>query len=131
MLTVIVENAGEVVVLRCLGRIVRGHETAILCSAAQQQSQNLVLDLTQVEAIDAAGTGALISLQAAGFYLKLMNPTQQVRDVLNITRLDSIFEICPRQSVAETESTPSMLDNLPERFAVPLVTTHGATCRGE
>jgi anti-anti-sigma regulatory factor len=36
-----------------------------------------VLDLTQVDAIDAAGIGALASLQAAGVYLKLMNPTDK------------------------------------------------------
>jgi anti-anti-sigma factor len=106
MLTVIVENLAEVVVLRCLGRIVRGDETSILCSAVQQQSRNVVLDLTKVDAIDAAGIGALVSLQAAGVYLKLLNPTQQVREVLKVTKLDSIFEICESQSTAAaTEST--------------------------
>lgn len=106
MLKVIVENFAKVVVLRCLGRIVRGDETSILCSAVQQQSRNVVLDLTKVDAIDAAGIGALVSLQAAGVYLKLLNPTQQVREVLKVTKLDSIFEICESQSTAATtEST--------------------------
>ena len=94
MLTVTVENFEEVTVVRCLGRIVRGYDTLLLCSAAQQAGRNIVLDLTQVDAIDAAGMGALVSLQAAGVYLKLMNPKRPVRETLKLTNLDTIFEIC-------------------------------------
>ena len=102
MLTVTVENSGEAVVLRCQGKIVRGDETTILCLAAQQESRNLILDLTQVDAIDAAGIGALVALQGAGVYLKLMNPTEEVRDVLKVAKLDSIFEICASQATPAT-----------------------------
>jgi anti-anti-sigma factor len=106
MLTVTIENLGEVTVLHCVGRMVRGNETAILCSALWQQARNLVLDLTRVDVIDAAGIGALVSLQAAGIYLKLLNPTEQVREVLRLTRLDSIFEICEsRSTVVIAKST--------------------------
>jgi anti-anti-sigma factor len=99
MLKVTVENLGEIVILRCVGRIVRGHETAILCSALQQEGRNIILDLTLVDAIDAAGIGALVLLQAAGIYLKLMNPTERVREILKITQLDSVFEIVESQSI--------------------------------
>jgi anti-anti-sigma factor len=94
MLTVTVENFDEMMVVRCLGRIVCGYDTVLLCSAAQQVGRNVVLDLTQVDAIDAAGIGALVALQAAGVYLKLMNPTRQVREILKLANLDTIFEIC-------------------------------------
>ena len=93
MLTVITERFGDVVALRCAGRIVRGHETAILCAAVQQHRSNLVLDLSAVDAIDAAGVGLLVSLQAAGIYLKLVNPSKPVREVLSVTHLESVFEI--------------------------------------
>ena len=93
MLHVSVENSGENVVLHCAGRIVRGHETAILCAAVRQHGRSIFLDLSRVEAIDAAGIGALISLQAAGIYLQLLNPTKAVREVLRITNLDTVFEI--------------------------------------
>ena len=118
MLTVNVESISEIAVLRCSGRIVRGHETALLCSAMQQESRNVVLDLTEVDAIDAAGVGALLSLQAAGVYLKLLNPSRPVREVLKVTRLNSIFEICESQSVAETKQSmqEGRPDNQPERF---------------
>jgi anti-anti-sigma factor len=108
MLTVTVEDFGKVVVLRCAGKIVHGDETSILCSAVHQESRNIVLDLTEVKAIDAAGIGALASLQAAGFYLKLVNPTRRVREILKVTKLYSILEICESQSIDETmESSPA------------------------
>ena len=112
MLTINVESISEAVVLRCSGRIVCGHETALLCSAMQQESRNVVVDLTEVDAIDAAGVGALLSLQAAGVYLKLLNPSRQVRGILKVTRLNSIFEICESQSIAETKQ--SMQEGRPD-----------------
>ena len=80
MLTLTGHNLGDMVILRCADRIVRGEETAILCAGAQQQGRSVILDLSGVDAIDAAGIGLLVSLQAAGIYLKLMNPTKQVRE---------------------------------------------------
>ena len=112
MLTINVESISEVVVVRCSGRIVCGQETSLLCSAMQQESRNVVLDLTEVDAIDAAGVGALLSLQAAGIYLKLLNPSRQVRDILKVSRLNSVFEICESQSIAETKQ--SMQEGRPE-----------------
>ena len=98
MLKVRVEDLGEVVILHCSGRIVRGAETAILCAAVRQHGRNITLDLGKVDAIDAAGIGLLVSLQAAGIYLKLTDPTQHVRDVLRVTELDSVFEISEAQN---------------------------------
>ena len=118
MLTINVESISEVVVLRCSGRIVCGHETALLCSAMQQGSRNVVLDLTEVDAIDAAGVGALLSLQAAGVYLKLLNPSRRVREILKVSRLHSIFEISESQSIAETQQSmqEGRAENQSERF---------------
>jgi anti-anti-sigma factor len=102
MLTVTVKDSDDGVVLQCQGRIVRGDETAILCAVVRQESRNVTLDLTGVDAIDAAGIGCLVSLQASGIYLTLLNPTEQVREVLRVTQLESIFEIC--ESRAREES---------------------------
>ena len=93
MLTVTFKDSDDGVVLQCQGRIVRGDETAILCAAVRQEGRNVTLDLTGVDAIDAAGIGCLVSLQASGIYLTLLNPTEQVREVLRVTQLESIFEI--------------------------------------
>jgi anti-anti-sigma factor len=101
MLTVTVKHSDDGVVLQCQGRIVRGHETAVLCAAVRQQGSSLTLDLAEVDAIDAAGIGLLVSLQAAGIYLKLMNPTKQVRQILKVTQVESILEICEFRSQNE------------------------------
>jgi anti-anti-sigma factor len=113
MLTVTVENLGEVVILRCLGRIVGGDETAVLCAAAQQQGRNVILDLGGVDAIDAAGIGVLVSLQAAGIYVRLMNPTGRVREILRVTAVDSILEILesrPSEEIAEADIPSDRLE---------------------
>jgi anti-anti-sigma factor len=105
MLTVTTEHLGNETILRCVGRIVRGQETAILCATVEEYERDLVVDLAGVDAIDAAGIGLLVSLQAAGIYLKLVNPNKQVREVLRVTQLESVFEIYPAQSMdAVTES---------------------------
>jgi anti-anti-sigma factor len=120
MLDVYIENLTGIIILRCVGRIVRGDETSILCSAAQLQGRSVILDLRQVDAIDAAGIGALVSLQAAGIYLKLADPTDPVREMLRVTKLDSIFEICESQSTAETGTgRASMSGNQCSELPVP------------
>jgi anti-anti-sigma regulatory factor len=113
MLTVTVENRGESTTLHCFGRIVRGNETAILCSAVHQEGRDVVLDLALVEAVDAAGIGALVSLQAA----------EQVKEIFKATRLASIFEIREsRSSAGTTESTQAGLpDNESQRLCAPQV----------
>lgn len=93
MLTVTTSSLGNTIVLRCNGRLVRGEESSLLCAAVQHHGRDIVLDLSGVTAIDAAGIGALVSLQAAGIYLKLMNPTEAVRTVVNLTGLEKVFEI--------------------------------------
>lgn len=92
MLTVSVQNFGGVTVLNCQGRLVRGEEISLLC-AAVRLSETAILDMSGVEAIDAAGIGVLVSLQAAGVYLTLLNPSESVRNVLRLTGVESIFAI--------------------------------------
>lgn len=92
MLNVSVQNFHGVAILSCQGRLVRGAETGLLC-AAVHLPETAILDLTDVESIDAAGIGVLVSLQAAGVYLTLLNPSESVRSVLRLTEVDSIFAI--------------------------------------
>ena len=99
MITVTTHHTADTVILRCHGRLVRGEESSLLCAAVQQHGRDVVIDLQGVTAIDAAGIGALVSLQAAGVYLKLMNPTEPVRAALRLTGLEKVFEVvCERSS---------------------------------
>lgn len=104
MLNISIEKVCGVVTLKCRGRIVRGDETTILCAAIHQQERELNLDLSEVATIDAGGIGALVSLQAAGIYLRLAHPSPAVRDVLRLTKLDSVFEILEPEETPEPKS---------------------------
>jgi anti-anti-sigma factor len=101
MLNITIEHSKDAVTLHCQGRIVSGDETAILCTALAQHRNYIALDLAEVTAMDAAGIGVLVSLQAAGVYLQLLNPTPQVRELLRVTQLDTVFEISERIAPSE------------------------------
>jgi anti-anti-sigma factor len=100
MLKVNARNLGNVAVLSLQGQIVIG-ETATLRDAVQAQAHvsTVVLDLAGVSTIDARGLGVMLELreqvQANGIGFKIMNPTRLVSHVLEITCLDSVFEITP------------------------------------
>jgi anti-anti-sigma factor len=57
----------------------------------------VVLDLSEVEAIDAGGLNLLVSLhrwtEASRMHLKLVNPRPFVNEILTRTHLDCVFEI--------------------------------------
>src|ERR1700730_16203263 len=102
VLNVAVESVRGVVTVRCQGRLVRGQETALLCAVIQQHGRDIILDLSGVVAIDAAGIGALVSLQAAGTYLRLVRPSERIRQVLSLTNLHSFFDISESECRKET-----------------------------
>ena len=99
MLTIDVEKTGDVAVVRCNGRIVRGEEVCTLRSAvvSEKSSRIVVLDLSEVESLDAGGLTTLLSLhqwaRSLGLQLKLVNPSHFVREVLTRTRLDRVLDI--------------------------------------
>ena len=63
MLTVKTERAGDVVVVKCAGRIVRGQESTLRNAVlAEKLARIIVLDLTEVESLDAGGLTLLVAL---------------------------------------------------------------------
>lgn len=98
MLKVHARNLGNVAILCVQGRIVHG-ETEILRKAVQPLSEvsAVILDLARVTAVDAGGLGVMLELrqqaELRGIRFELMNVTQWVRRVLEVTRLDSVFQI--------------------------------------
>ena len=98
MLKVHARNLGNVAFLCMQGQIVNG-ETEPLRKAVYSQSHvsTVVLDLAQVSTVDARGLGVMLELreqvQARGIGFKLMNVSKVVARVLEITRLDSVFEV--------------------------------------
>jgi anti-anti-sigma factor len=106
MLSVHISKFGTLAILRLDGRIVVG-ETGALVSAVQSQKDagTLVLDLAQISTIDAAGLGELLRLrektQQSGAGFKLINVMQRVTQILEITKLNSVFDIA-----SEAEARP-------------------------
>lgn len=98
MLKVRAQKLGNLTLLCLQGEIVAG-ETTALRNALQSQSDvsSVVLDLGRVSRIDAGGLGVLLELreqtQSKGIKFRLMNVTRLVQQVLDITGLDSVFEV--------------------------------------
>ena len=98
------QNRGDVLTLQCSDRVTPGDTDEIVCATIHQHAREVILDVSEVSAIDAAGIGALLALQAAGIYLKLANPTAAVREALRLTKTERVFEICKsRAAVRPTE----------------------------
>jgi anti-sigma B factor antagonist len=97
MLKARAQKLGHIVVLRLQGQIVAG-ETHILRRAVADMADMsvLILDLARVRRIDAHGLGVLLDLRqqldAQGIEFRLMNVTKLVRQLLQITKLDTVFE---------------------------------------
>ena len=100
MLKVHNRNLGNIAILCLQGRLVTG-ETAALRNAVHSQSEvsAVVLDLARVNTIDARGLGVMLELrketESKGIEFRLTNVTKLVRRVLELTHLDSVFEITP------------------------------------
>jgi anti-anti-sigma factor len=101
------EQTGDVAVLQCAGRIVRGEALHFLKDAVTGLSRPrvVVLDLTEVEMLDGGGLGMLVFLHRwtrdHGIQLKLVNPSNFVREMLDRTRLTCVFNISSIDDVVE------------------------------
>jgi anti-anti-sigma factor len=100
-------NRGEVIIVRCQGRIVYRDEAASLARVAGevlQQGRKLVLDLSGVNSIDSAGIGELALLQSwaggGNGDLKLAGVSPLVGELLQLTNLDSVLEVYPSVDAA-------------------------------
>lgn len=98
MLKVHAKNLGNVTILALQGGIVTG-ETEILRKIVQSLSQTnaVILDLARVSRIDAHGLGVMLELRqqtlANGIRFELMNLSKPLSMVLEMTRLDAVFQI--------------------------------------
>lgn len=93
---------GDVVIVYCQGRIVYRDEAVALSRFVGEVLQNrvkVVLDLSGVSSIDSAGIGELVLLhtwaQAKNADLKCATPSPFVRDLLDLTHLNSFFDVHP------------------------------------
>ena len=93
-------NAGKVTVLDLSGRITLGEGDALLKdklhSLLHQGRKDVLLNLGNVQYVDSAGLGAIVSAYTTmtrdGGSLKLVNVTKKLQDLLSITKLLTVFE---------------------------------------
>ena len=101
-----------VTVLALDGRIVLGEETVALREKMKglltEGKEKIVLDLKNVSMIDSSGLGALVSVnssaKAAGATLRLCNLSSRTDELLQMTRLLTVFEV----SNSEAEAVSAM-----------------------
>jgi anti-anti-sigma factor len=94
-----VERIDDVAVVRCSGRMVRGAALDDFRREIESldQLRVLVLDLSEIQQVDAGGLGTLLLVRRSMMQnfsrLKLVNPPAFFRRMLDATRLNSVFEI--------------------------------------
>jgi anti-anti-sigma regulatory factor len=94
-----IEKIGELAVIECEGRVVRSDAAFKLREVvtSQHDARIIVLDLSEVRALEGGGLGMLIFLQRwardHGIRLKLFNPSKFVRERLEMVRPMSDFDI--------------------------------------
>ncbi|MBZ5644308.1 MAG: STAS domain-containing protein [Acidobacteriia bacterium] len=101
-----------VVVLGLDGRIVLGEETIALRDSVKalltEGKKKIVLDLKYVTMIDSSGLGAMVSChssaKAAGATLRLCNLGTRTNELLQMTKLLTVFEV----SDTEVDAVRSM-----------------------
>jgi anti-sigma B factor antagonist len=97
LLTLDTERTGAVVIVRCHGKLVAGVGDVLYNEACRHLpgTKRMVLDLTDLIRMDSMGLGTLarlyVSSRSAGCKLELINIGKQVRELLGITNMFSVF----------------------------------------
>jgi len=90
-----------ILTIECNGRIVFGEESSLLRDdvkkAIADGNKRIVLNLGEVNYIDSGGLGTLVALHTtahnAGGTIKLANLTKRVGDLMQVTKLLTVFEV--------------------------------------
>ena len=90
-----------VTIVDCSGRITLGEGSVTIRDAVRdliaKGQQKILLNLADISYIDSSGIGELVSafttVKNAGGELKLLNLTKKVHDLLQITKLYTVFDV--------------------------------------
>ena len=91
----------DIVIVRPEGKIMGGEETSVLCDTLRQLMNEgvmrIVMDFGEVTWINSAGIGVIMgcftTLRRLGGNMKFSSPTDKVEYYLQITKLNTVFEI--------------------------------------
>jgi len=104
----VTRHVGEVAVIDVSGRITLGEGNVMLREVVRdlmdQGHKRIVLNLNEVNYVDSSGVGELVKTHATirnrGGVLKLANLNKRVNDLLQMTRLSSVFDIHKDEAAA-------------------------------
>jgi anti-sigma B factor antagonist len=107
-MTTSTRQVGGVTIVDISGRIVLGEESAALrdlvCDLLNKGHKNILINLGDVKYIDSSGLGHLVSaftsVRKQEGQLKLLNLTKKVHELMQITRLYTVFDIMDDEAVA-------------------------------
>jgi anti-sigma B factor antagonist len=94
-------QVGDVTVMDVAGRITLGEGSSALRDALRElvgkNQKKILLNLGEVSYIDSSGIGELVSgfttVTNSGGNLKLLNLNKRVKDLLQITKLYTVFDV--------------------------------------
>lgn len=94
-------QVGDVSVVDVVGRITLGEGSSALRDALRdminKNQKKILLNLGEVNYIDSSGIGELVSgfttVTNSGGQLKLLNLNKRVKDLLQITKLYTVFDV--------------------------------------
>lgn len=93
-----------ILAIECSGRIVFGEESSLLRETVREaipKNKRIVLNLAEVSYIDSGGLGTLVALHTtahnAGATIKLASLTKRVGDLLQVTKLLTVFDVQPTE----------------------------------
>ena len=100
-MTITTREVSHVTIVDLNGRITLGDETGLLRDTVLKLiaagKKKIVLNLANVDYIDSSGVGELVSsyttVRNSGGELKLLSLSKKVHDILNVTKLYTIFDV--------------------------------------
>jgi anti-sigma B factor antagonist len=103
-----VRESGNVVILDLNGRITIGEEAASLRDTIKEHldsgQKNILLNLAEVSYIDSTGLGQFVgsfaTVTSRGGQLKLLNLQKRPQELMQITKLVTVFETYTNESTA-------------------------------
>jgi len=101
-------QVGDVTVIDAEGRITLGEGSTTFRDAIRDLSakgvKKILLNLADISYIDSSGIGEMVSsfttVTNGGGQLKLLNLTKRVKDLLQITKLYTVFEVFDDEAAA-------------------------------
>ena len=105
VLTLEVEIKGRCAIVKCHGKLVSGVAEVLYNQARDLMPDypRVILDLTDLARVDSMGLGTLVRLyvhsRSVGSSLELINLGKQVRELLGMTNLLSVFTVIGEHNI--------------------------------